>query len=368
MDFLKRNKWTFAVGAGMFMILASMFLWQKYVREPSFGGGDISVDLQLKVGKDNIIAYKEKSGTVLYYYKDKEKTVEENEVLSARTTNSQIFKKDDAHYTAKIYSGVTFYENDGKWYEVKMATTTKIEFDKIDKSEIPLLTRLLIDPVWAASPLSTTTMTGNGMCSRETPPESWATSRASATANICYDSNGQTSAQIGGRYYIPTTYHIIYRSFLPFYVLFPTGATITSSSIHIKISELITANPTITLVTTTQASPTAVAVADFQVTNPNLNNAYPLSDAVLIDVVGWEHFHLTTPANTYLQSLLTGGYAMFGGREAGDLVLSTVDEIRVAMFYLESQGASEAPFLLVDYDVPSVTVAPISSPLFIIEE
>ena len=200
-------------------------------------------DHQLKAAKEKIVfsaeARSEKGERYISYdyISDIEVGQEEygkiKEEMSLRTENAQLFKKSEKvskgvkteTWVAKVYAGSPFIKQNGKWYQIKTATTTIKAFEK--QTEVSLF-----DKLFSVYALSTTTYAGAGdgfvaydsagtWASRRGAVSGDAANYTNTTLPIVVDNNG-------------SDVYYIYRGYIPIDTSgLPAGSLISSSTLLI---------------------------------------------------------------------------------------------------------------------------------------
>ena len=91
----------------------------------------IPVDLQLKVPKEQVIEYRIDGEVAKYAYKSRLVKDKPNEIVSKRTFNTRYFQSEKPNETImEISVGQPYYKDEGNWYRVELATTTKEYFNR----------------------------------------------------------------------------------------------------------------------------------------------------------------------------------------------------------------------------------------------
>ena len=90
----------------------------------------IPIDLQLKVPKEQVIEYRIDGEVAKYAYKSRLVKDKPNEIVSKRTFNTRYFTPQKPNQTImEISVGQPYYKDEGKWYRIEVATTTKEYFN-----------------------------------------------------------------------------------------------------------------------------------------------------------------------------------------------------------------------------------------------
>ena len=190
------------------------------------------------------------------------------EDISLRNNNTQVFKDGDK-ITYKIYSGYPFYKKNGRWYQIGGATTT-IEAFNLQVSLIDIVRGFvfrgkqyqLIKEAYAEN---FNAGAGDGYIYAENTV--WATARSQAdgsgadyNSGNAYEVRAETfENEAEDMYYIMIAYVPVDTSGLA------DDADITASSFWIKPNFIDASAPeeSLTIVKTTQASPTSLVVGDY---------------------------------------------------------------------------------------------------------
>ena len=282
------------------------------------------------------------------------------EDLSRRTNNSQAFIQeataDKTVYVGKFYSGDQFYQRGSDWYQIETATTTKTAFLLQTKATILDQVKTIFGrPAFAA-----TYYAGAGDGYTQGDCSGWdSVHDHSGTFNYTGD-----SIHIQSQYdEVNDCYFSIFRGFLPFDTSgLPDNSRALSASVNVYPIYVYDhdndGNDFVTVVQTSQASPTALVAADHlqcgAVDNPTEGiDVSERKDITSISADQYLTFNLNSVGKNWISPT---GYTQLGLREGHDVLDLPVEQGKylstgIVIYSSEAAGFSQDPYLEVSYEV-----------------
>ena len=373
------------------LIFFGFGLFQEYQKNQEIS--QLAENLKLKAPTDKIIQYTEydsngqplsnpsdnSSDNVVQYLYQTDQIVPPathhglKEDVSQRTSNTQIFLKSQEQisedkikntYVGKFYSGIAFSNDDGRWYRVESATTTKTAFLKqINPTLLANAKKLLGQPVFA---IAYNPSAGDGYVGFDSA-FNWL-----ITHNSLSGSTGDND-YLGPNIYTRVAEtgnnddYLIYRSFLPFDTSsIPTGSSIVSASLSIYVSAKTNtdndATDYINVVNTTQVSTNSLTEEDYDQCG---DVSSPGTGATSIDIGSiatsdYNAFTLNSTGLSWVKNCsVASGFTCLGLREGHDIEdsqLTFTKENSITYYSSEQTGTSQDPFLEVTYVVINPTL------------
>ncbi len=347
--------------------------------------GQPAAELTLKVSKDKILnseiitEYKRDAndfiieGTENYvmaysYISNKEISVESDEIIEKRTSNSKTYKTDNPfEFRTVIYASEVFYkETDNKWYKINIATTTTNTFN----TQTTSLFKRILGNVYAQN-ITASSTAGDGWC--ETPYNTnWDVPHDAANCNGGYTTYTDTLNEVYSISNTAATGYKIARGFLPFDTsAIPSNATITSSTLKIYITGTNNddndGDDFIVLVQTSQASSNTLISDDYDqagaINNPSEGSSR--IDIGNITASAYNSWILNATGTAWIKKSgetsncgTTAGITCLGLREGHDVVDSPLATgggfiiNRIKWSSLEAAGTTQDPLLEITYTVP----------------
>lgn len=279
-----------------------------------------------------------------YYYYTKEKSKKEKEIKN--TKDSYTIDNGNGTYTTRIFTKDKYYNENDKWYELNIATTTLEEWD--DFYGITLSKRffnLFIKEASAVYYADTVDIRiVNNACG-----SSWSTciSQSSGTAVSGATAESITSPQ--GEY-SSSSYNIA-RANLPFDTSdLPDNAVITGANLglyyHSKL-DTETSNPAdIAIVNSTVSNPSSITTADYN----NFGTTRLASD-VDISTLNHSAYTVFSLNSSGLSEINKTGYTQLGVRATNELDQTSAPVARsFAQFYSSYRvGTTQDPYLDITY-------------------
>lgn len=362
-------------GGAVFALLIFALIGIDYYQKSAQTDGLSDSEL-LKTAKEDILDYEirpvsgtassenggESEGVVVYHYVSDQIVPAANyqglkEDLSKRTASAQSFLKSvkknakgqlEKEYIGKFYSADNWQKKGEKWFQIETATTTPVAFER--QTELTLLDRakeFIGQPAYAAV---NTTYSGAGdgkVYAGATGHD--ASSGAAADATTVFVQPG----------YHPIIGDVLERTFFPFNTSdLPDNSEIIAVNFKINGSgTLLTADAYgfLTVVQTTQASPTTLGVDDFDqcgaISNPieGIDTANRIFTADISPNVYFS-FPLNETGKSWVSKI---GYTQLGVREGHDVLNSAPANSSYADIYTSEQaGTSQDPYLEITYVMP----------------
>lgn len=319
----------------------------------------ISDNLKLKAEKDRILNHRIINNEVHYDYISNE----EANKADITTERSQHFKiKETATsttYKAIFYQEDEFGKVDNKWFKIKKNATTTLDVWNKEVNKITLLN--LIKYVLADN---YSLGTGNGwiQCSGDT----WANCKAATTGTAHYSETYMYSMVSGSG--ISSTFGI-YRCFIPFDTSsLDAGAIISSASVYTYVTNVYTdasdSYSYMAVVQSTQASNSSLANADYD----NIGTTKGSGNYTISSIsTGDNTFSLNA---TGIGWITKGGWTYLALDEGHDITnnqpsLSSGQKLGIRMY---SSRGTTAPYLTVNYTLPSTYIPSQESDLIVTEE
>jgi hypothetical protein len=370
-----------------------------------FFGGDIPIELQLKVPKEKIlfsqtahecvewnatstmsaesICLKYEDIVSYLYYSDVEVPALAGEDIAKRTENAQFFKIGDSKdkkkeiWTAQFYTRAPFYQStaDNKWYQTETATTTLDAFNQqvgMNRFE------RLIKTSWAAS-TDTYAGAGDGAVNHSGDPLTWAQVHNDLTGNNVIQDSAvenygvlvQHSGPAGG----DVEYRNMWRTFFPFDTsMLPTDATVATATLRIWLKQVTDGDNDgydyVGVVQTSQASTSSLAVADYDqcgATTTAAGEGALNIDITGISAVGTNYtYDLNATGTSWIkksgQASVCGsgtGWTCLGLREGHDAANHQIADDSLNRVYVHYSGFADVttdPLLTITYTISAGAV------------
>lgn len=322
----------------------------------------IEESLKIKTDKKDKVISSELKGNIKYYdyiseidvdVAEKEidgKKIKEN--INKRTTNKRFFDIDDDNYIVRVASGRSYYQIDGEWKVVNYATTTleayNIQMDvplSRQQSKIPLLVKNVY-----ADTLSPYTEAGDGFVSCNN--SSWATLMSCTSGDLAYYVVSSDSQSVSRQYYNGKYY--VHRGFFPFDTSGLSGEPTNADLNLYVVSKTNNKNDGydyVTVVQTSQASESSLAVTDFDnVGSTEGIDSGEREDISSLSTGGYLTFTLNSTGLGWIDD---DGITYLGLREGGDLqnqAPSASNGINtIGVYYVEQTGTANDPYLEITY-------------------
>jgi len=339
----------------------TLYFFDDYLRPPY--GAVIKEELLLKAPKEKILESKEidwieqkEDGTIenkgkikkYDYISDKEVPVEKGEDISKRTGNAKFFKKELTEqgqvYEGRFYSGTPFIKQNGKWYQTETATTSIEAFDEQVKPT--LINRLKIYFARGALATELTPVysgAGDGRVYRAAEA-TWTAARDTADgdgANTTETASHLNAAYAGAAYYCDRNFFPIDTSALP------DDAIISAADFVVVLDDQV-GTADVGLIQTSQASPTALAVGDFDALT--LNTPDEGATRLNFNITETKTFTLNATGISWISKT---SYTLLGLRQNHDIdnVTPTENNDKIIRMSEYADTASD-PYLSVTYTEP----------------
>lgn len=337
-------------------------------------------DLKIKSPKERIVLYTEypnsknnQEPVIQYIYGTNQEAPTEvyqgyQEDISKRTSNAQLFLKESKRideenvkevYVGKFYSGTSFYQDEkNNWYYTATATTTKTAFLKqTQPTLVDKVKEVFGQPAFAATD-TIYSGAGDGIvyynisgCSSA----NWTAVHNALTGGSVSYTNASNIT--GGGCGIGDN-QFMNRLFFPFDTSsLPDEATISSASLNLDPSLSILASDSygfVTVVQTTQASPTSLITADYDqcgaISNPT--EGVDVGNRVFGTSITAEVYFSLVLNSTGMSWISKTSYTQLGVREGHDaLNIEPVTLSDISIYNSEETGTAKDPYLSVTYSV-----------------
>jgi len=332
---------------------------------------NIPEHLKLKVPKEKILSKKEIGNDIKYLY------ISNNEVpnikyqgldedISKRTKNAQFFKKGTQkdgkeEWVGRFYGGNPFYydENQGKWYQTEIATTT-IELYQKQTKKYPI-EKIFAKIASAASGDAIYSIAGGDGGVYRIAESTWSTAQDSLAGDTVRSSEvfalmGSAHSNLDG--------YFIYRTYFPFDtsaiadVSMVTSATL-SVYLYDKSCEDVDGDDWLVVVQSFQDSNDALTTDDYDECGDAIDDPTEGSDKILCTNWSDGSYETWTLDSTGLDWIDLTGYTMLGLREGHDVTDSSIGDDDSNITYWRTADYADTtsdPYLTINYLVqPTVT-------------